>query len=112
MPISENQVREMALQFPEASEQPHWGKPSFRVGQRIFATVGEYDGVAVLKIPYDEQEALLAGMPEAFEKNAWSSQGWLGVRLDVVAPDLFRELLEDAWRRVAPQRAIRAWEGS
>ena len=108
--VSEDRVRELALSFPEAVEVPHWGKPSFRASKRIFATLGEYDGIAVLKIPVDEQEVLLTAAPDAFEQNAWSKQGWLGVKLDVVDGDMFEELIEGAWRRVATKRAIKAFE--
>lgn len=108
--IDEKTVRRLALSLPEAVELPHWGHPSFRVGKRIFATLGEYEGQAVLKIPVDEQEILLEAMPGAFVVNSWSKQGWLGVRLESIEADVFEKLLEDAWRRVAPKRAIRAHE--
>ncbi|MDX1383199.1 MAG: MmcQ/YjbR family DNA-binding protein [Thermoanaerobaculia bacterium] len=110
--IEEARVRALALALPEAVELPHWGNPSFRVGKRIFATLGEYEGLAVLKIPVDEQEVLMAAMPDTFERNSWSGQGWLGVRLDAIGEDVFEELVESAWRLVAPKRAIRALEAS
>jgi len=108
--IDDKTVRRLALSFPEAVELPHWGNPSYRVGKRIFATLGEYEGQAVLKIPVDEQEVLLEAMPDVFVVNAWSKQGWLGVRLEAIEADLFEDLLERAWRSVAPKRAIRAHE--
>lgn len=108
--IDVDHIRALALSFPEAHEEGHWGKPSFRVRNRIFATVGEEPGVAILKVPVDDQEVLLAAQPEAFTTNAWSKQGWLGARLDVIDPELFDELLEDSWRRIAPKRAIKALE--
>jgi hypothetical protein len=33
------QARRMALALPEAVEQDHHGRPSFRVAERIFATL-------------------------------------------------------------------------
>jgi hypothetical protein len=36
--VAVDRVRELALQLPEATEQDHHGRPSFRVG-RIFATI-------------------------------------------------------------------------
>ena len=100
----------LALALPEAHEVPHFDKPSYRVGKRIFATVGETEGIVTLKIPVDEQEVLMSAMPDTFVTNAWSKQGWLGARLDRIAPDVLEELLEGAWRRIAPKRAIRALE--
>ena len=34
------QFRKIALSFPEAVEAAHMGHPDFRVGGRIFATLG------------------------------------------------------------------------
>src|ERR687895_325612 len=36
--VSRAQARELALSLPEAVEQDHHGRPSFRVGGKIFAT--------------------------------------------------------------------------
>lgn len=108
--ITEEQIRELALSLPEAHEVPHWGKPSFRVRNKIFATVGEEPGIVILKVPVDDQEVLLAAAPDTFVTNAWSKQGWIGARMDLIEPDLFGELLEQAWRRIAPKRAHKALE--
>lgn len=110
MPLTESDVRRLALALPEAHEEGHFDKPSFRVRKRIFATIGDAESVVVLKIPVDDQEVLLTAKPEAFVTNAWSKQGWLGVRLDQIEEDLFEELLEGAWRRIAPKRAIKVLE--
>ena len=43
------QFREIALSFPEAVEAAHMGHPDFRVGGRIFATLGyQNEGRGVL----------------------------------------------------------------
>jgi hypothetical protein len=36
--VSREQARELALGLPEAVEQDHHGRPSFRVANKIFAT--------------------------------------------------------------------------
>jgi hypothetical protein len=38
--------RQLARSFPETSEQPHFEKPSFRVGKKIFATLDLKNEVA------------------------------------------------------------------
>ena len=108
--ITEKHVRQLALALPEAVELPHWGNPSFRVRKRIFATLREYEGLAVLKIAADDHEVLMQAMPDTFVTNAWSQQGWIGVRMDTIDTDIFGGLIEGAWSRVAPKRAIRALE--
>ena len=38
--MTPNEFRELALSFPEAIESAHMHHPDFRVGGRIFATLG------------------------------------------------------------------------
>jgi len=42
--ITPNEFRRIALSMPEASEGEHMGHPDFRMGGRIFATLGHPDG--------------------------------------------------------------------
>lgn len=37
--VSAERVRQLALALPEAVERDHHGRPSFRVGGKIFATL-------------------------------------------------------------------------
>lgn len=39
MAVSVDEARSLALSLPDAVEQDHLGRPSFRVGGRIFATL-------------------------------------------------------------------------
>ncbi len=41
--MTPNEFRELALSFPEAIESAHMHHPDFRVGGRIFATLGYPD---------------------------------------------------------------------
>lgn len=50
--------RRLALSMPESSEVGHMGHPDFRVGGKIFATLGYPDrGWAVVKLTPEQQEA-------------------------------------------------------
>jgi hypothetical protein len=40
MPVTVDAFRRLALSQPEAAEQAHMGHPDFRVGGKIFATLG------------------------------------------------------------------------
>jgi len=108
--ITNRQVRELALALPEAYEAEHWDEPSFRVGKRIFAVLHEGDRRAVLKLPLDDQELLVAAEPRIYSARRFKHQGWTHVCLKTVPTARFRQLLEIAWREVAPKRAIRAFE--
>jgi hypothetical protein len=104
-------VRDIALSFPEAEERPHFDRPSFRVRNRIFATLPPGDSPRiVLKLPREAQRALVASEPETFGLVGWEHQGWTAVSLTTVDPDELRELIEEAWRQVAPKRLVAAYE--
>ena len=105
--IDAARFRRIALGFPLAEEQDHRGHPSFRVRDKIFATLWPEENRAVLKLAMDDQQDLVATHPAAFSLNAWSKQGWTNVHLDHVSEKECRELLQAAWKLVAPKKAIR-----
>ena len=73
--------RAAALALPEAVELPHFERASFRVRKRIFATLRETDAMAVLKLPREEQAALVAMHPDVYAVTPWGHQGWTSVAL-------------------------------
>lgn len=109
---SVEELREIALALPEAEERETWGRPTFRVRDRIFAMLSD-DGVsASVKATKDEQTALLAEEPEIFSFPAYVGRhGWVGVDVTRIDPGHLRELLTDAWRLTAPKRLVRTYEG-
>ena len=98
--------RQLALSLPEASERAHMNHPDFRVGEKIFATLGYPDdehGMVVL--PPEEQAILVRKHPKAFAlaKGAWGKRGSTTVRLDAIDRVTLRTALEIAWRNKAPK---------
>jgi hypothetical protein len=105
--IEDTTFRKLALSLPDAEEQDHRGHPSFRVKDKIFATLWPGDKRAVLKLSLEDQADLVSVRPEAFSLNAWSKQGWTNLHLEHVSKPECRELLESAWRVVAPKKLAR-----
>ena len=97
-------ARRLALALPEASEHDHHGRPSFRVGGRIFATLWDEDHMNVM---LDEAGILttVQAHPDICTE-VWWGKRLAAVRVDLraAAGDLLAELLEDAWERKAPAR--------
>jgi hypothetical protein len=98
------QVRVLALELPEAVEQDHHGRPSFRVAGKIFATLWDEDHINVMLDP----PGILTAVQRAPEVCA---EVWWGKRLAAVRVTLDRVdgvelagLLADAWERKAPSR--------
>lgn len=100
------QVRSIALSFPGTEEASHHGHPDFRVRNKIFATLRPEEGVSVLKLPAASHAGLLKSQPRVFVTNAWSKQGWLGVRLSEISGAEYRELAAIAWRGIAPRKLL------
>ena len=105
--VDDAAFRRAALAFPEADEQDHRGHPSFRVRDKIFATLWPTERRAVVKLTLEQQTDLVPSDPTAFSLNAWSKQGWTNVHLDHVSAKECRELLDAAWRNVAPKKLVR-----
>ena len=103
-------VRELALSLPGAEEHAHWGRPSFRVRDRIFATLWPEEQRVVLKLSPDDQAALIALHPEAFSPvpGGWGARGATNVRLPEIEREDLMDALETAWRGVAPKRLVAA----
>ncbi len=92
----------------EVVEQDHHGRPSFRVGGRIFATLWDAGHMNVMLDEPGIHSAVQAN-PEA------CAEMWWGKRLAAVQVDLARaddalagELLADAWEHKAPKRLLNA----
>src|SRR5260370_12429540 len=67
-PMTANDFRRLALSFPETSERAHMGHPDFRVGGKIFATLGyPDDDWAMVKLTPLEQEMFVKSHPAVFD---------------------------------------------
>jgi hypothetical protein len=106
--MQQQEFRALALSFPEAVEASHFGTADFRVRNKIFATLREADGRAVLKLSPDEQQLLMATSSGLFEpiKGAWGLKGWTRVVLDRADAETVRPAMGMAWRSVAPKKLI------
>lgn len=101
-------VRAIALDMPETVEMDHWGKPSFRIYGRIFATVPDLHHLNVMIDPL-EVESVVKVAPSACSELHWGKEV-RGVQVDLrrASRRLVGDLLEAAWRRRAPKRLVAA----
>ncbi|WP_031465813.1 MmcQ/YjbR family DNA-binding protein [Sciscionella sediminilitoris] len=98
-------LRALALSLPEAFERETWGKPTFRIGAKLFATLAADEQSVVLRATYEEQAAMLAHDPDTFAVAPYQGRyGWIRVRLATIAEDQLAELVTEAWRQAAPKR--------
>ncbi|MFW3170340.1 hypothetical protein [Geodermatophilus sp. CPCC 206100] len=103
--MTQDEVRALALALPGVTEADHHGRPSFRLGTAVLATVPDE---SALNVMVDESEARAAeGGPVRL---LWWGRRLSGVRIELAEADagLVAELLEEAWRRRAPARLLRS----
>ena len=105
----QEEFRRLALTFPGAVASGHFDVADFRVRGKIFATLREADGRAVLKLSPDEQKLLMETAPGLFEpvKGSWGQKGWTRVVLDRADEATVRHAMEYAWRSVAPKTLLK-----
>lgn len=107
-------VRRLCGAFPQVSERPSHGAPTFFVGgKRSFLTLhDDHHGDGRLAIwcaaPEGIQGMLVAADPETYFVPPYvGHRGWLGVRLDRgIAEDELVGVVEDAYATVAPKRLL------
>jgi hypothetical protein len=104
--VSRERARQLALALPEAVERDHHGRPSFRVADKIFATLWDEEHMNVM---LDEGGILTAVQmqPETCEE-VWWGKRLAAVRVNLARADaeMLADLLADAWERRAPKRLL------
>ena len=106
--VTAAQFRALCLSLPSAEEKSHFGKPDFRVANKIFAGLTEDPQRGYFKARAELLEELLAtpAGPFTAAPGAWGQRGWTYVALPDVGLPLLREVIGDSWRLVAPARLV------
>jgi hypothetical protein len=92
--------------MPGTIEASHMGHPDFRVGKKIFATLGYPDAAfAMVKLTPKQQAALVAAEPKVFTPvpGGWGRGGSTNVRLKAAKAATLKRALALAWENVAPK---------
>jgi hypothetical protein len=101
--------RKLALALPEAEERTHRDHPDFRVGGKIFATLGYPDkSCGMVKLSPEEQHYFSKAEPDVFVpgKGAWGRRGATSVHLQAARKETLSKAIQAAWRNTAPKRLL------
>ena len=98
--------RKIALSFPEATEEAHFEKTSFRVKKKIFATYDDIKKRACIKLSEIDQNVFSSADKTIIfpVDNKWGKQGWTLIEMNKVHKDLFIDALTTAYCEVAPKK--------
>jgi hypothetical protein len=112
-------LRQICLALPETSERLSHGSPTWFIrDKKTFVTfVDNHHGDGILGIwcaaPDGIQQSLVNEEPARFFRPPYvGHRGWLGVRLDVdVDWGEVADIVEDAYRTVAPKKLVAELDG-
>jgi len=111
MPVTAEDVRDVALSLPRAYEAWVREHHKFRVGSLVFASVSPDETLLGFGFPREEREALVAGEPEKFllPRPSDMRYQWVVARMEALDVEELRELVTDAWAMCVPKSVREAW---
>jgi hypothetical protein len=102
-------VRQLALALPGAEEGTSYGTPAFKVRGKLFVRLHQCGDSIVVRIDQSERAMRMSADPKAYYiTDHYLNYPLMLVRFSSVYLDDLRVLLEESWRRVAPNRLIAA----
>jgi len=107
--MTPTEFRRLALSLPRALEKAHMGHPDFRVGKKIFATLGYPDATyGTVMVKPHEQDLLVKKHPRAFSpvRGAWGQSGATSVKLSRAPRRAVAFALESAWHHRASPKLV------
>jgi len=110
--MTADEFRNLALDLPGAEERSHMDHPDFRVGGKIFATLGPGEEWGMVKLKPEQQAEFIEADPEAFEpvKGGWGVKGATKVNLDAAREPGVVRALDAAWRNTAPKSLVENYD--
>ena len=108
-------VVEIGLRLPEVEEGVfNRDSPALKVrGKGICRLRTDPDALVVRVLDLEDAEALLRGQPDVFFSTPhYEGYPYVLVRLAAISREQLAELIEDAWRVMAPKRLVARDDGS
>jgi hypothetical protein len=100
--ITTDNVREIAMALPGTEEMDHFGMPSFRVKNKIFATLWVKEKRMMVKLSPIDQSVFNSFNPAIFYPvpNKWGQKGATFIELTTVRPDMLQDAITTAWKEI------------
>ena len=98
------EIKNLALSFPNTIVAPHFENVAFKVNKKIFASYHPTHNRATVKLNAIDQQVFVKVSNGAIYAvpNKWGLQGWTNIDLNTVHADLFTDALTTAYCNVAP----------
>lgn len=106
-------VCEVGRRFPGVEEGTSYGTPALKVRGAFLLRLKEDGETLAMRTTFPDRDHLMRTAPETFYiTDHYRDYPAVLVRLATVDPAQFAELLEDAWRRAAPKRLVKDYDGA
>ena len=113
MKVTFEDFRTAARALPEVEDATSYGTPALKVRGKLMARVHQDRDLncCVLRIDLLDREMMMQASPEVFFITAhYHDHPWVLVRFAAVGRRALPELLERAWRLVAPPALVRKFD--
>ena len=111
--ISIEQARKAALSLPETEEKPHFHLVSFRVKNKIFATIHADKNYMMVSLSTIDQSVFCAYNKEIIfpVPGRWGLKGATFINLKKVKKTMLLDALTTAWKTSAPSNLVKKYFG-
>lgn len=108
MPVTIDEIRELAASLPRSYEVFVRGRVKFRIGQIVYLSLAPDGSTMGCGFPKEFRTAAVEGEPEKFSLPSESDMrfNWIHVNLAAIDAEEMRDLVEDAWARAVPKYVV------
>ena len=111
--ITIEQAKKEAMALPETEEKPHFHLSSFRVKNKIFATIHADKNYVMVKLSVVDQSVFCSYKKDTIfpVPGGWGKKGATFIDLKKVNKTIFNDALTTAWKTVAPPKLVEKYFG-
>ena len=108
MPVTTDEIRELAASLPRSYEVFVRGRIKFRIGQIVYLSLAPDGSAMGCGFPKEFRQAAVDAEPEKFSLPSETDMrfNWIHVNLAAIDWEEMRDLVEDAWARAVPKYVV------
>jgi hypothetical protein len=110
--VTFDDVRKIALAWPEVEDSTSYGTPSLKVRTKMLVRLKEDgDSLVMPSVPHDERDVLVARAPKVFYfTDHYRDYPMVLIRLSETRRAIIEPFLRRRWRELASKAAVRKFD--
>jgi hypothetical protein len=110
--VTFDDVRKIALAWPEVEDGTSYGTPALKVPKKLLARLMEdHESLVMLGVPLDERDMLIESQPKIFYfTDHYRDYPIVLIRLSKAKRAIVEPLLRRRWRELASKSAVKAFD--